>query len=374
MFKSMKFRVFIVGLVLMLMLTACGGQQVSQPTEAPAVETKAPAVEAPTAAPTVEVKAEDTPEPVVEKKSADGAKIALLTLGTINDGGWNSSIYEGLLAIEKEYGFESTLAEKINYPDMEEVVRTYADAGYAIIIGHANNFLDIFYRVAPEYPDITFICTSGLSFQEPNVLSISADSMEQGFLAGAVAGLMTKTGKVAFVSGQESLPTTKTSHGFKMGAEYVNPDVEATTVLTGNNADPVRMNEATNSLVDNGVDIVFTSGNAVARGTLQAAEKRGILAIGNNTDQNNLAPNTVLVSIIKDHTLLMKEVAERYLNDNLKAEYVNMNASKGAVYLSPWHGFEDKVPQEVKDKLDEVMEELKSGKIDLEAMEKELKE
>ncbi len=354
-----KWKVLALLVVVMMLFTACGAGASYTSTansgngatsSAASVASSAPASAAASG----------------EKMDANGAKVALLTLGAINDGGWNATVYEGLQAME-EYGFATTLAEKINFAEMEQVIRTYADNDYQIIVGHAHNFMDIFTRIAPEYPDTLFVCTNSQTSQDPNVSSVTADDLVQGFLAGCAAGLLTESNKVAYVYGQESPANNLSAQGFELGVKHVNEDGQPEIVITGSNADPVRMKEATTTFIKEGGDVVFTSGNAVGLGTIEACKEAGVMVVGSTTDQNPVAPEVVAISVLKDYTAVMKHVAELYLAGELKG-FINMGINEGAVYYSPWHEFEDTVPEEVKSQLEQIQKDVASGTIDVAAL------
>lgn len=312
-------------------------------------------------------------EPVFEEKQetekpGEGKRIALLLVGSISDAGWNSSAYDGLMALNDMYGFETSYTESISYADTEEVTRTYADAGCDIIFGHAYMFYDVFKRVAPEYPDIKFICSSATEGQSPNLVAVTVDDKEQGFLAGCVAGLMTESDIVAGVGGIEMPPSVRYFDGYRLGVAYIDENIKVLQGMTGSNGDPSLMKETAQSMIAQGADIILTSGNRAGIGTIEACAEAGVMAIGGNSDQNSVAPDSVLVSVEREQKLMMLEVADRYLAGELEPTYINIGISDGAIYLSPWHSFEDKVEQDVKDRLEEIIAGLISGEISVSEM------
>jgi basic membrane protein A len=144
-------------------------------------------------------------------------RIAAIFTGPVNDAGFNAPIYEGLIRAESKYACETTYVENIPQSDMEETIRGFAMQNYDIIIAHGFQFVDYIKKVAPEYPNIKFVMSSGdeYSFQEPNLTSILYDDLVEGFLGGVIAGLMTENNFVAGLGGLEITPIIKAIDGFE---------------------------------------------------------------------------------------------------------------------------------------------------------------
>lgn len=298
-------------------------------------------------------------------------KVALLLPGPVNDMGWNASAYEGLKQAEKEYNAQVAYRENVAQSDMEEAFRAYAMQGYNVIIGHGFQFGDAAQKVAPQFPQVKFVVTSSDIHQEPNLASVNIDNEVQGFLMGAVAGLMTKSGTVAALGGQQIPPIIGSVEGFAKGAKYVNPKVKVITTYTGSFDDVNKMKETALAIIENqGADIIMANANQAGLGAIQAAQQKKVLAIGSNTDQNAVAPETVLVSGIKSVPVLVSFVVQKIQDGSFKPQFYNLGVKEKAVFLSPWHGFDSKVPAEVKAKLDQITQDLGDGKIDLSKLSK----
>ncbi|MGO4372727.1 BMP family protein [Paenibacillus sp. MCAF20] len=239
--------------------------------------------------------------------SGKALKVALLTPGPINDNGWNATAYAGLMKIKEELGAETAYSEKVGNSDAAEFIRGYAEDGYDVIIGHGFEYGDVMKEIAPDFEKTWFLVNSSTITQEPNLTSLSLNNSEQGYLMGSIAALLSKTGTVAAIGGSEIPPITK------------------------------------------------------GLGGIEAAEQKGVLAIGSNQDQNSNGPDTVATSVIQDYPEAMKVVVERIKNKEMKAESQLLGVKDGAIYLAPYHGFEDKISQEIKDKINAIVESLKSG-------------
>ncbi|QGP91221.1 ABC transporter substrate-binding protein PnrA-like protein [Neomoorella glycerini] len=131
------------------------------------------------------------------------------------------------------------------------------------------------------------------------------------------------------------------------------------------------MKETALAIIQNqGADIIMANANQAGLGAIQAAQQKKVLAIGSNTDQNAVAPDTVLVSGIKSVPVLISFVVQTIQDGTFKPQFYNLGVKEKAVYLSPWHGFENKVPAEVKAKLEQITRDLADGKIDLSKLSK----
>ncbi|MGM0877719.1 MAG: BMP family protein [Bacillota bacterium] len=297
------------------------------------------------------------------KGDSSTLKVALLTPGPINDNGWNATAYQGLEMIKEELGAETTYSEKIGQSDMEEFITGYAKDGYDVIIGHGFEFADTMMKVGKDYPDTWFLVTSASVSQSPNVASISVNDKEQGYLMGTVAALVAETNTVAAIGGQEIPPILNSVKGFEEGAKATKPSIELLTTMTGSSDDVAKAKETAISFIEKGASVVMTNANQAGLGGIEAAKEKGVLAIGSNQDQNPNGPDTVVTSVIKDYPRAMTVVVEKIQNEEMKAEALSLGAKDGAVYLSPYHSFEDKLSDEIKDQINQVVEDLKSGKI-----------
>jgi basic membrane protein A len=310
----------------------------------------------------------------VENKSSDSnrtqegkkqLKIALLLPGPINDMGWNASAYEGLKQAEKKYGASVAYVENVAQSDMEENFRGFALQGYDLIIGHGFQFGDAAKKVASQFPNSRFVVTSSNISQQPNVASVNIDNEMQGFVMGAVAALMSKSKVVGAIGGEQIPPIVGSIQGFEKGAKYIDPKIKVLTAYTGNFNDVNKAKETALAMIAQGADIIMANANQAGLGSIQACQEKKILAIGSNMDQNPIAPDTVLVSVIKSVPVLISYVVELIYNGKFEPKFYNLGVKEGAVYLSPWHGFENKVPQNVKDRLARIMKDLEEGKLDI---------
>lgn len=305
-------------------------------------------------------------EPAEEpsEEPMDVPSVALLLPGPINDMGWNASAYSGLKLIEDSYGADTSYTESIGQSDMEEVFRSYASIGYDIIFGHGSQFTDAAVAVAAEFPDTMFILVNGEAPTEPNLACVQVADEQQGFLMGAFAALMTETGTVGVIGGQEIPPITNAVAGFVAGAEYVDPDVEVLSSMTGSFDDVNAAKEMALAFIDSGADYVAAIANQAGLGSIEACEERGVYAIGANQDQFDISPDSVVVSVLKEVPIAFDFAYKTFMDGNLNAEVYRLGVKEGVVFFSDYHDYEDFVPQDVKDRLAEVEAELSADNIE----------
>jgi basic membrane protein A and related proteins len=306
----------------------------------------------------------DQPAGTETKTEAKKLKVALLLPGTINDNGWNATAYNGLMLIEKDLGAEVAYTEKVAQSDQEEVFRNYVAQGFNVLIGHGFEFGDAAKRVAQDNPDVKFLITSTDISQEPNLGSTSTNPMQMGFLEGVVAGLATKTNNIGGVGGMEIPPIQFAMQGFEAGVKYINPNAKVTITMTGDFDDAVKAKEAANALISKGADVVMLNADQAGLGVIEAAKGKGVYALSSIAVQHELAPDTVLGSGISDVPKAMEVVVKHILDGDYKAQFYDVGVVEGVVYFVPNPKFESIY----KEKLAQVVEDIKSGKINVQEL------
>ena len=297
---------------------------------------------------------------------SDEFKVALLLPGPITDRAWSASGHAGLMAVEKEFGLEVAFNESVQPADMESGFRFFASQGYNIIIGMGSQFTDALLTVAGEFPDHYFIIVNGSEYRD-NVRSVQLSDEQAGYVAGALATLLTETGTVGMVAGQEVPPILRGLNGFQQAVREtsarIGKDVTAITTLTGSMDDVALAKEIALSTIDQGADVLYELANQAGSGVIEAVRERDKLVIGSSTDQNSAAPDHVVQSMVRDTPAAYVHFVKQILDGNFTPEVVLYGVGEGVIHLAPWHGFENKVSQEVKDELAAIMQDIADGKI-----------
>ena len=296
--------------------------------------------------------------------AAERFRVALLLTGAIDDQGWNASAYNGLLAIKKELGYEVAFAEKLGAPDYEEVMRGYAAQGYDLIIGHAFAFLDPAKKLQKEFPKVKFLITNCALGVEPNISGLDNDNYELGFLSGAVAAMVSKTGVLGNVGAMKVPSVVAYQDGFEAGARYIRPGIKVINALTGNFYDGAKAKETALAMIAEGADVVTHLADKAGLGVLEAAKEKKVLAIGNVGDQAPLAPDTVVTSGLAIMSKAFVPLAKMAKEGTLKPVVFNWGVKEGVVGLAPFRTFENKLTPDQKTKIQQIIKDIESGKLD----------
>ncbi len=240
-------------------------------------------------------------------------------------------------------------------------MRGYADAGYTIIVSHGAEFLDAAKLVSKEYPNITFICTSAQSGQEPNLTGIDFATYQLGFLNGAACAMATKTKKIGAVGSNEIDSIIAWCNGVIAGAKYIDPECEVFPVYTGSFDDALKAKQAVDALHQKGVDIVTQNADACGVGAVQECDALGLMNVGAVSDQTTIG-ESCFISVIQDAQLGITAAIEQAVEGTLKPGFVSMGASVGVITLTGYAGkYADVLSKEQKATLQDLWQKSYDG-------------
>jgi basic membrane protein A and related proteins len=227
-------------------------------------------------------------------------KVALLTPGPISDKSWNGGAYAGLMAIRDSLGAEVSHIQTKTPAEFEENFRQYGAQGFNLVFGHGFEFQDAALRVAPDFPKTVFVTTSGNSVAK-NVAGADFAFEEASYLAGMLAGTMTKSNILGVIGGTELPPVKRSFEAYEQGAKSVNPKIRLVVSYIGNWDDASAGKEQAIAQISRGADIIFQNADAAGLGVFQAVkEAKGVRIIGSNSNQNDIAPEQTLGSVVID--------------------------------------------------------------------------
>ncbi|MEA2442738.1 MAG: basic rane protein [Thermoleophilales bacterium] len=241
-------------------------------------------------------------------------KVGALFPGRVNDKAFNQTGYEGLKEAEQEFGLEVSYRESVPQPEYESTMRDYAQRGYDLVLGYGFQFADAAAVVAKDFPKVKFIVNPGAAAQPPNLAGTNNDEWQSGYVAGAAAGLITKTNVVAYMGGVPIPPLVQTGNAFREGVKSTNPKAKVIVTHTGTFDDVAKGKQTGLSLIDQGADIIMGNANAVGVAALEAAASRGKFGIGAQFDQTSVAPDSVLGSAVVRQNVSVKKGIELVVN------------------------------------------------------------
>lgn len=299
--------------------------------------------------------------------TGDVFRVALLTPGSVSDGGWNQAAYEGLQRIQRELGAETSHVETTSPAQFEEQFRGYAEQGYDLVFGHGFEYQEAAAKVAPEFPKTIFVTTSGNTVL-PNLAPMVFELEQATYLCGVLAARMTQTGKLGLIGGVDLPSIRSTFLAFQGGAQATRADVSVREVFLGRFDDVPAAREAALALLDEGADMLMHQLNDAGRGVFQAvseraAQGRTVYAFGTNRNQNLMAPEVVLASAVLDVSAAFVEVAKRVKEGTFRAEPIRLGMKEGIVSFVLNPGLSSRVPKDAIQELVALTARIRSGEL-----------
>jgi len=299
---------------------------------------------------------------------APGAfRVALLTPGSVSDGGWNQSAYEGLQRVREELGAEIRNEETKTPAQFEEGFRDYGARGFALVFGHGFEYQEAAAKVAPEFPGTVFVTTSG-STVRPNVAPMVFELEQATYLCGFLAARLSRTKLLGLVGGRELPSIESTFVAFRAGAEAADPAVRVRTVFTGDFSDAGNARQAALALIEEGADFLMHQANDAGRGVFQAVSERStadapVYAFGTNRDQNAMAPGVVLASAVLDVPAAFVEVARQVKEGRFVAAPIRLGMAQGIVAFVPSPALASRIPEPVRSELAALEQRIRAGEL-----------
>jgi basic membrane protein A and related proteins len=231
--------------------------------------------------------------------SADPPKMAWVYFGPPGDGGWTYAHDLGMKMVQKEFGdkvITSTVENVKEDADAERVIRDLAAKGNQYIFTTSFGYMEQTLKAAKSFPKVEFYHNTGYK-TAPNVHTYNSRMYEPAYLAGIIAGHMTKSNVLGFVASFPIPEVVRNIDAYTMGARSVNPKVTTKVVWVNTWFDPSKERQAAETLIGQGADMMLQNTDSTA--TLQAAQDKGVFAFGWDSDQSKAAPKAHLASVIQ---------------------------------------------------------------------------
>ena len=291
-------------------------------------------------------------------------RVALLTPGPISDQSWNGGAYQGLLRIRDSLGASISHIQTKTPAEFEEQFRQYGSQGYDLVFGHGFEFQDAAKRVGPDHPGTIFVVTSASSVGE-NVAGIQFGFADASYLAGMLAGAMTKSNVLGVIGGTELPPVRESFLAFSRGAKAVNPKVVVLTSYIGNWDDVSAGREQALAQIGRSADVIFQNADAAGLGVFRAArETRKAFVVGSNSDQNSVAPEITIASVVIDLPHALLTVAREVRTRTFKPRVIKLGAESDVVTLVINPAFRSQIPAATMHAVDSVRADLIARRFD----------
>jgi basic membrane lipoprotein Med (substrate-binding protein (PBP1-ABC) superfamily) len=303
-----------------------------------------------------------------EKSRSDSAgetpmKVALLTPGPVSDQSWNGGAYAGLLRIKDSLHATISHVQTKTPAEFEENFRQYGAQGYTLVFGHGFEFQDAAKRVGPDYPKTRYVISSGDAVQQPNVAGIAFAFADASYLAGIVAGSMTKSGVIGTIGGTEIPPVRESFDAFTDGVHSVSPKTRVVRAYIGNWDDVTAGKEQAIAQIKQGADVIFQNADAAGLGVFQAARENGkTLVVGSNSNQNAVAPEITLGSVVIDLPHAFLTIARSVADGTFKAEVISLGTKSQVVLLVLNPAMSGRIPSAIQSRVDSLQKEMFAGR------------
>ena len=316
-------------------LVGCGKKEEPAPAPAPAPVASAPAPK---------------PAPL---------KIAFAYVGPVGDGGWTFAHDNGRKALEKEFGDKIQTSFVENVPesaDAERVIRDMAGQGNKLIFGTTFGYMEPMLKVAGDTKDVKFEHATGYK-QAENMRTYDSRTYEGAYMAGVIAGKMTKSNTLGVVASIPIPEVVRNINAFTLGAQSSNPKVKTKVVWVNGWFDPPKETEAATSLINGGADVLFQNTDSPA--VLKTAEAKGKRAFGWDSDMTAYGPKAHLASAVINWGPYYIKATKEALDGSWKGGGAEWGGVKeGAIDIV---SIAEDVPAETKAKVEEVKKGLADG-------------
>ncbi len=286
-------------------------------------------------------------------------KIAFAYIGPVGDGGWTYAHDNGRKAVEKEFGDKVVTTFVENVPesaDAERVLRDMASQGNKLIFGTTFGYMEPMLKVAPDFKDVKFEHATGYK-QAENMNTYDSRTYEGAYMAGVIAGKMSKSGTLGVVASVPIPEVIRNIDSFTLGAQSSNPKIKTKVVWVNAWFDPPKETEAATSLINGGADVLFQNTDSPA--VLKTAESKGKRAFGWDSDMTAYGPKAHLASSVINWGPYYVKATKDALEGNWKGGAASWwGVKEGAIDIV---SIAPDVPAETVAKIDEIKKGLKDG-------------
>ena len=301
-------------------------------------------------------------ETTAEAIDGSGYKIGMVTdVGGVNDGSFNQSAWEGMQRAEEDFGVEVAYLESKTDADYSVNIENFIDEEYDLIIVTGYMLADALKEAAEMYPEQTFVIIDDSSNADlENVTCMMFEQAQASYLVGLVAGLTTESNTVGFVLGMENATMNQFGYGYLAGVLDANPDAKILQQNANAFGDPAGGKSIATKMITDGADVIFHAAGGTGLGVIDGCKDAGKWAIGVDSDQSVIAPETVLTSAMKRVDNGVYDSIRNFITGELKNGVVKYDLEMGGVDIAPTT---DNLTDEVIEAVEAAKQDIIDGKI-----------
>ena len=306
-------------------------------------------------------KKEEAPAPAPAAAPAakpEPLKIAFAYVGPVGDGGWSFAHDSARKALQQEFGDKIATSFVESVPesaDAERVIRDMASQGNKLIFGTTFGYMETMLKLAPEFKDVKFEHATGYKTAD-NLRTYDSRTYEGAYMAGVIAGKMTKTNTLGVVASVPIPEVIRNINSFTLGAQSSNPKIKTKVVWVNEWFNPPKETEAATSLINGGADVLFQNTDSPA--VLKTAQEKGKRAFGWDSDMTAYGPKAHLASSIINWTPYYIKATKDVLENTWTTGQSWWGVKEGAIDIV---SIAEDVPAETKAKIDEIKKGLGDG-------------
>lgn len=295
-----------------------------------------------------------------EAKDPADVKVGVITdVGGVNDGSFNQSAWEGLTRANEELGITTNYLESHTDSDYIPNLETFIDEEYDLIICIGYQLADAMREEAEANPDQKFAIVDDATCADlDNVTCLMFEQAQASYLVGYVAGLTTKSNTIGFVLGMSTGVMNQFGYGYCAGALDANPDIKILQNNANSFGDTAAGKTAANNMIADGADVIFHAAGATGLGVIDACKEAGIWAIGVDSDQSPLAPETILTSALKRVDNACYDATKKAILGTLEGGVATYDLAAGGVDIAPTT---DNLSKDVLEKIEDAKKDIIAG-------------
>jgi basic membrane protein A and related proteins len=289
-------------------------------------------------------------------------RAAIILPGAIDDHSWSQAGYEGLKILEKRYKATVDYAPQISDKEGLGTARRFARQGFDFIIFHGGEYIATAEAIAQEFPRTKFAITSGHPGNNRNLGAVVSRVNESGYLSGFVAGLKTKTNRIAYLTGFAYPANQEEADFLVVGAKDANPKATVNVEFLNTWTDTDKASKEALKQIASGVDLVIINLDHNEEVIKVVASQPDVYAIGWTKDQHYAAPNKVVTSVISDVATLVTSVADLAQRGRWEGKLYKFGMKEKSIRFAPFRG---SLTPEQEERFNKVRNDLLTGKLDV---------